>query len=975
MKSLNTLFVLCLCFKISFSQNTIGFPDVINYAWQDYKSGLQNWDIKQASSGMMYFANNEGLLTFDGVYWDLYALPHKTIARSIEIDKKGRIYIGGQDELGYFQAEKSGKLVFHDLTNIIPAQHRTFGDVWDIISTGDDVYFRTNDKIFRFTNNTFTVYKAPAEWNNIFVFKNRFYAQDQLSGLLMLSNELWANCETFNEIAGKSCIITGTNIQNNRLIISTLKNGLYAFDGINTTPITSTDLVTIQNQRIYSLTKANDRQLCIGTSTGGIYVIDEHANLIQKFSIKEGLQNNNILSSYVDTKGNIWLGLDNGIDCIAYNNPIKHIIADEQDASGYTALIKDSKLFIGTSSGLYQTELQNNTDISFSKGAFHPITNSSGQVWGLADVQGHLMMGHHEGLFEIENNNAKQLISGEGCWNMMQLTGSATEEKYVGGFYKGIRFFNLKDGQIISDQALPRFLESSRYLTTDAEGNIWVSHPYHGVYLIIKDPSNSQYKVEKMGAPNGLPGTLNNFVFKVKNQIVAATEKGVYSFNKNNRQFAADSFYNRILGNQSIRYLKEDLEGNIWFIHEKKLGVIDNSGNSSRLLYISDLDNRMLSGFEYIYPVNASNILLGGEKGFYHINYKKYKSYNTQPGIRLHKVKIFNTKDSTVYGGFMNSTEGQDQVSFDYDWRNLHFEFSSPDFGSKSKTQFSYCLQGYDYGWSEWLDKTEKDYTNLPPGKYVFQVKSRNSLGIESKIETYTFVIHAPWYRTLWAYSLYFLLGATLLGAFYMKQRRKLRKQRERHLEEQHKTNYLHQLEKDKAESELLNLRNDKLQSEVDFKNAELANTAMHLLQKGELIAKLKGELTSMMKKVKDEQAMTEIKKMIRALSDDEHIDEDWEHFAQHFDKVHSDFTQVLMSIHNNITPNDVKLCTYLRMNLSSKEISRLMNISVRGVELSRYRLRKKMGLSTETNLVDYLMKLGQKKSGSNDEPPSQSVA
>ena len=194
-----------------------------------------------------------------------------------------------------------------------------------------------------------------------------------------------------------------------------------------------------------------------------------------------------ILSTCSDTKGNIWLCLDNGIDCIAYNNPIKHIIADEQDASGYTAIIKDSKLFIGTSSGLYQTELQNTTDISFSKGVFNQISGSSGQVWGLADVQGHLMMGHHEGLFKIENNNAKQLISGEGCWNMIQHAASATEEKYVGGFYKGIRFFNLKDGQIISDQALPEFLESSRYLATDAEGNIWIVTQYHGDYLITKD--------------------------------------------------------------------------------------------------------------------------------------------------------------------------------------------------------------------------------------------------------------------------------------------------------------------------------------------------------------------------------------------------------------------------------------------------------------------------------------------------------
>ena len=101
---------------------------------------------------------------------------------------------------------------------------------------------------------------------------------------------------------------------------------------------------------------------------------------------------------------------------------------------------------------------------------------------------------------------------------------------------------------------------------------------------------------------------------------------------------------------------------------------------------------------------------------------------------------------------------------------------------------------------------------------------------------------------------------------------------------------------------------------------------------------------------------------MIKALSEDEKMDDDWDHFTQHLDKVHSDFVVVLKEAHNNVTANEIKLCTYLRMNLSTKEIAQLMNISVRGVEISRYRLRKKLGLNTETNLFDYLISLTSKK-------------
>jgi DNA-binding CsgD family transcriptional regulator len=106
------------------------------------------------------------------------------------------------------------------------------------------------------------------------------------------------------------------------------------------------------------------------------------------------------------------------------------------------------------------------------------------------------------------------------------------------------------------------------------------------------------------------------------------------------------------------------------------------------------------------------------------------------------------------------------------------------------------------------------------------------------------------------------------------------------------------------------------------------------------------------------EKATTELKKLIRTLSEDDKMDNDWEHFTQHFDKVQRDFLATLKEKHPGITPNELKLSAYLRMNLSTKEIAQLMNISVRGVEISRYRLRKKLGLPAGGNLFDYLMKM-----------------
>jgi DNA-binding CsgD family transcriptional regulator len=97
---------------------------------------------------------------------------------------------------------------------------------------------------------------------------------------------------------------------------------------------------------------------------------------------------------------------------------------------------------------------------------------------------------------------------------------------------------------------------------------------------------------------------------------------------------------------------------------------------------------------------------------------------------------------------------------------------------------------------------------------------------------------------------------------------------------------------------------------------------------------------------------------MIKQLEEDDQIDQEWDQFAKHFDKVHSDFVMQLKTKHPDISPNEVKLCSYLRMNLSSKEIAQLLNISLRGVEISRYRLRKKLNLQGGENLFDYLIQL-----------------
>ncbi|MFZ4059418.1 MAG: hypothetical protein ACOYKE_14845, partial [Ferruginibacter sp.] len=174
-----------------YCQNTIGFPDVFNYARISYGAGLQNWEFKQDVNGIIYVANNEGMLSFDGMKWKLNPLPNKTIVRSIEIGIDQRIYVGGQDEIGYFAPALNGKLKYHSLKDSIPLQFKSFGDVWDIVTYQNDIYFRTTTKIFKYKPNAVTVFEAPSEWSYLGICNNLLYAHDYKAGLTLFNGKQW----------------------------------------------------------------------------------------------------------------------------------------------------------------------------------------------------------------------------------------------------------------------------------------------------------------------------------------------------------------------------------------------------------------------------------------------------------------------------------------------------------------------------------------------------------------------------------------------------------------------------------------------------------------------------------------------------------------------------------------------------------------------------------------------------------------
>jgi hypothetical protein len=492
----------------------------------------------------------------------------------------------------------------------------------------------------------------------------------------------------------------------------------------------------------------------------------------------------------------------------------------------------------------------------------------------------------------------------------------------------------------------------------------WFYAPFYK--MDIKDPLHP--KTRLYTDKNGLPSSIKNHLFKVKSRIIVATEKGIYEYNAKSDAFEESSYFKSFFGERNIRLLTEDTEGNLWFIEEKNLGVVDLSGAEPVIIDFPELNGKMVSDFEHIYPYDEFNIFVGAEKGFYHINYAEYRKNHYQIQVKIRSVRAFGKTDSLIFGGYfgeVNETENQPvdaSPGIANNWNSLHFEYSSPFYGAQNSIAYSYYLNGFDKDWSPWSKKTEKEYTHLPTGSYAFQIKAKNNLGRESMINSFSFTVLPPWYQTYWALFIYLCLIFAFIYMIYIWLRKIFLKQQKKHDEEQKQLQYLHQLELEKSEKEIVKLRNEKLEAEIEHKNTELASTAMHLVQKGELLGNIKDEMTRLKKGSNGDKSSEDFKKILRILNEENKMDKDWDQFAVHFDNVHSDFVKNLKQIHPNLSVHELKLCAYLRMNLSSKEIAQLESISVRGVEISRYRLRKKFHIPKETNLFDFLLEFSSSK-------------
>lgn len=923
--SISILFGLHLVSTIVNAQNfnvssKFGSPEIRNYKTTEYSAFKQNWGIAHSvQTGKIFSANSKGLLEYDGTNWRIH--PLSKYIRSLCVAKDGIIYTGGLGSFGKWKINEKGERIYENLLNDkYPFLNKE--TIWNIIEIEEGILFQSFAYVFLLTDIGIKQIETPVNIRFFCLANDRPMVQGINGGLYELKNTKMIKIPG-SDILKELAVVSILALDPQKILIVTNK-GAFIYDGVDFQEFSQ----KISNFGIkYQFNKAcliNENLMALGTISNGIIIADKAGNITTHLNKSSGLQDNTVLALSVDQSGNLWAGLDDGISMINLSSPIRYF-QDRQGIIGsvYDAVIYNNRLYIGSNHGLYVS------DIDRPELDFELINGTQGQVWTLDIFENELLCGHNEGTFRIEGKKATQISNYTGGWVMKKISPKLLIQ---GTYTKLIVFEKDKAGHWYVRNEIAGFADPVKQIEQDNQGYIWVNRDYRGISKLKLDADyRTLIKETKFENPFLKEG--NTQLLKFKDKICFNTNLGLFS-HENGKVLKLPVEYraNRILKTERDYHLiVKNTNDLIFYKDNKRLGSFSYLGK-----------NRLIYGFENIKKLTDELTIICLENGFGLVKTDYLRPDFRQQKATAPKIAFIEVIDFPEYN-FYNENQSEIPFHIPYRANNLNFHFA-PDNFSKS-LNYSYKLDGLQTKWSSFSTASSKTFFALSPGTYTLFLRSNNS----TEISQLTFTILPPWYWNIYSQLGYFLALIAIAFLLYQIHHRNLRK---------HKLSLekIHQEQVEKKQQKIIKLENEKLQETVIRKSEELANSTMMLVKKNEVLTNLKDEI---LKRVKEKTLeKKEINDIVKFIDRNISTKTDWKVFETNFNQVHETFLKKLTDLHPNLSHGDLKLAAYLRMNLSSKEIAQLLNITLRSVELKRYRLRKKMDLPGDINLNDYMIKI-----------------
>ncbi|MEK9602967.1 MAG: triple tyrosine motif-containing protein [Flavobacteriaceae bacterium] len=909
-------------------------PPIQHYRDQISFAGNQNWMITQDDQGTIYAANNKGLLQFSGTDWKLNTSPNQSIIRSVKvIDDK--ICVGSYMDFGYWEHSSNGELFYTSLAKELDIDVLEDEQFWNIIDYGEKIIFQSLNRLIiidignkksQFVQTDNTLLKSYKVGNQIYFQEAGIGLFEVRSGKAFLVND--------NKIL-KDNVIVGIYKKEGKLLILTDQSGFFFLENNRLKKWKIEGETSFEGIKLYSSLKLSDGSFVLGSIAYGLIWIDSQGKTIIELNVANGISNNTILTLFEDRYHNLWLGLDNGMDCINIDSPF----LEYNDNIGkigavYASAKKGIYFYLGTNHGLYYRVNNDNSDFKLIKG-------TEGQVWSLFDFEGDLLCGHDLGTYYVEGSNANKISDVGGTWTFKKHP--KFDNLLLQGNYNGINVLQKINNQWSFKNKLEGFNISSRYFEIINDTTLLVGHEYKGIFKLSINKAVD--KVIQTQIDTSVEKGIHASLAKFDNEIFYFSPEGIFKYDTIEFEFVKDSLLSDQIKPEEYITGKmiNDSNGRLWMFSKNQIHFLRREVFSEQLkfesIFFENNTRKNVLGFEHISKYDDSKYLIASGMGYLLIDTDKIKKI--QPKIRICNIEVKDNTQSTT------SIVLLDEFELDYEKNNIKFYYTATNYQKHQQVKYQFRLEGYDLLWSPWSENTDVSYSNLSSGDYVFSVRSK--IGDQtSEVTQFNFQIKPPWHLSRWMYFVYIIIFISLLSiinrlydAFYERERKKLIKRNQRKL----------QINDLASQRKLMKIRNEQLQNDIENKNREIAIATMSTAKRNEFLNKIINELKTLDPHPRIDRLTKMINKNLKG-------NEDWEFFEKAFNNADKDFFKKVKKAHPTLTHNDLRLCAFLRLNLLSKEIAPLLNISVRSVEIKRYRLRKKMKLSRDESIVDHFVNL-----------------
>jgi len=923
-----------------------------------YRGYSKNWCITHNEKGFIYVGNDAGLLRFNGIDWHLYQLPQNKNIRSIKIGADEKIYTGSYEEFGFWEQDPFGQITYVSLSEQLSGFHFNSEEIWKIVEDANgNILFQSFSYIFKYNGNSV----EPIKLDESILF------------LLQANGKMIA--QTFNRglveyIDGKEVPIPGgdffkgfdikvfLHLEDDKYLLGDRDKGMYLWDENGFSKWDCPIQNLLENVEIDN-GLFDGKQYYIGTHRDGIFVISKDGQLVSHLNTDNHLKSNTVLSMDVDGNGRLWVGQNKGLCYIDFNYPFTFVIREDNPIGiVHTAAFRNDHLYLGTNQGVFYSKVKGDNFEALSLEDFRLVEGTNGQTWELKEIDNQLLCGHSNGTFRLEGGKAS-LISGYNGTMVFQKLKTENEDLVIQSTFNILVLLD-KDqkGHWKFKSKIPIFNNAVSSIEEDFYQNIWLCHFQKKGFFKMKmdNATNSPMYIKAYGTNKGLPTDFGNGVYNIDNKIVFATDSGFYAYEHLRDTIFSYKSLNSQLENfaRSKKVVAGD-QDTYWFIKPPAIALFKKQEEAfiRQVQYTFDGGVSMVERFENIVPLTSAVSLICLENGFaiYRKDSVGQEIQKSWGKVFVDQVEMENDEQIITP---LPITPSHEVVTLPYPVNRLKFKFSNSQTPGE-KTVFHSKLST-QRGWmTDYLNSRE--FYLLPAGSYELEVFAEDKFGRNSEITTYRFEVTPPWYATRWATVLFILLAlviaavlSKLIQLFLKGHKRTLKLQQIKAMRDKHRKELM------LLEKNIMTLKNENLEKELIHKSSDLANSTMAIIRKNEAFQKLKEEILITDNSIRSAEVHRHVKRIIKLIDSHINVDDDWQVFEIHFDRAHVDFFKRLKAEFSTLTPKDLRLCAYLKMNLSSKEIAPLLNISTRSVEVHRYRIRKKIGLNPDQSLAEFMI-------------------